>query len=385
MSDAPDKEAIGSIIDDAMAQGPMPEGEMMDVESAPLGPEIALDLLARRLPKAELHLHFEGGIRPSTVGRLAARAGVASPADLLRPDSLYDYRGFAHFIDGMRAADELMTTDESVTEAALDVMANGVDAGVRHMELMVTLGYHIDHGRDPIGYLTAIARAYERAAEMWGLSGGIIVEFDRPSGPERAKEIATIAADAADSGLPVLAVGNDGDPMTVPMMDLAPGYELARSRGLKLTGHADLPDDITASLALGLDRIDHGFFAIYDPVALEKIVATQVPMTLCITSNVIQMPGIYSDFSVHPLKGLVDAGANVTLNSDDPPMFFTDLAQEYRAAAQALGWDAAAMGDAARRSLHASWLTADREKRLAAWEREIAALVEDPRLSRVRL
>ena len=378
-----DKEEVLGAVSAAVeeAAGGMTEG-MMDIESAPLGAEISLDLLARRLPKSELHLHFEGAIPPATVGRLARRAGVASPADKMRPDSLYDYRGFAHFIDGMRDACALMVDDDAVIEAALDVFARGIDAGARHIELMTTLQYHIEHDREPRGYLAALGRAFAQAEEMWGMSGGIIVEFDRPAGPDKAKEIAEIAADARDAGAPVLAVGNDGDPLTMPFRELAPAYEYARSRGLKLTGHADLPDDITAALELGLDRIDHGFFAIYDQGVMDQLVAKQIPMTLCITSNVIQMPGLYADFEVHPLKALVDAGCNVTLNTDDPPMFYTDLAQEYRAASQALGWGPKEMGDAARRSLHASWILADRDARLAAWEREIEVLVEDPRVSR---
>ncbi|MGH2726699.1 MAG: adenosine deaminase family protein, partial [Actinomycetota bacterium] len=273
--------AVAAAVEEA-SEG-MPDG-MMDIESAPLGPEISLDLLARRLPKSELHLHFEGAIPPATVGRLARHAGMPNPAQKLRPDSLYDYRGFAHFIDGMRDACALMTTDDAVIEAALDVFARGVDAGARHIELMTTLGYHIEQGRDPRQYLAALGRAFAQAAEMWGMSGGIIVEFDRPAGPGPASEIANIAADARDAGVPVLAVGNDGDPLTLPFRDLAPAYEVARSRGLKLTGHADLPDDITAALELGLDRIDHGFFAIYDQGAMDQLVAKQIPMTLCITS-----------------------------------------------------------------------------------------------------
>ncbi|MEX2558117.1 MAG: hypothetical protein WEB06_21095 [Actinomycetota bacterium] len=384
MSD--DKEvlsAVAAAVTEA-ADG-VPADGMMDIEAAPLGTESSLDILARRLPKSELHLHFEGAIPPATVGRLARRAGMPNPAQALRPDSLYDYRGFSHFIDGMRDACALMVDDDAVIEAALDVFARGIDAGARHIELMTTLAYHIEHDREPRGYLAALGRAFEQAAEMWGMSGGIIVEFDRPAGPGRATEIANIAADAADAGVPVLAVGNDGDPLTMPFRDLAPAYEVARKRGLKLTGHADLPDDITAALELGLDRIDHGFFAIYDQGVMDQLVAKQIPMTLCITSNVIQMPGLYADFGVHPLKALVDAGCNVTLNTDDPPMFYTDLAQEYRAAARALGWGPKEMGDAARRSLRAGWITADRDARLAAWEREIEVLVEDPRASRGQL
>ncbi len=376
--------AIADVVRQAIDAGPPPAGEMMEIEAAPLGREAALDVLARRLPKAELHLHFEGAIRPSTLGRLARRAGVAPPAERLRPDSIYDYRGFKRFIEGMRAATALMIDDDAVVEAALDVLAGGVDAGVRHVELMTTLGYHIELGRDPRRHLGALGRALDEAAARWGISGGIIVEFDRPAGVDAAEEVASIAADAADAGLPVLGVGNDGDPLTVPLRDLAPAYQLARRRGLKLCGHADLPDDVGAALDLGLDRIDHGFFAVADPAALEAIVARRIPLTLCLTSNVMQMPGLYPDFDVHPVKELLRAGANVTLNSDDPPMFFTDLAQEYRAAARALGWGPAEMGAAALRSLRASWMREAERARMVAWEREIEKLVADPRLSRDR-
>ena len=82
------------------------------------------------------------------------------------------------------------------------------------------------------------------------------------------------------------------------------------------------------------------------------------------------------------MRGLVAAGAECTFHTDDPPYFFTDLAQEYRTAARTLGWDAAAMVEAARRSLHAAWVPAgERDARLAQWESELTALEADPRWS----
>ena len=350
------------------------------IETAPLGAEVGLDILARRLPKAELHLHFEGAVRPSTLHRFAHQCG-ARLADGPAPDSPYDYSNFTNFIKGMRMAASLMRDAPSVTGMALDVLAGCVDAGCRHVELMTTLNYHRERGFDPQAFLRALAAAFEQAAEFWGLGGGIIVEMDRPAGVEMALADVRDALAARDQGAPMLGVGNDGSPLTVPLGDLAPAYELAGKEGLRLCGHADLPQDVGTALDMGFDRIDHGFFAAFDPALLDRIKQREVPLTLCPTSNIIQLPGLFSDFSAHPIGTIMAAGVQVTLNSDDPPMFFTDLAQEYRATARSLGWGAEEMANAARQSLQSAWLGEDRERKLREWEHQIAALLQDPRRS----
>jgi adenosine deaminase len=375
-------DALDRAVEEAMAGGGLAgPGEMFDVESAPLGAVVALDVLARRLPKAELHLHFEGAIPPSTLRRLAAEHDVALPGSDA-PGSTFDYRGFAKFAADLARAGELLRGPDDVVSAALDVFAREVDAGCRHLELMVTLGFHTERGWEPNDFLGALATAFTAARDMWDLSGGVIVELDRGAGGQAAARIATVAADAADAGFPVLGIGNSGDPLAVPFADLAPGYEIARSRGLKLCGHVDMPDDLEPAIELGLDRIDHGFSALFRPDLLERIVERQVPLTLCLTSNILQMPGIFPDFDTHPVEALVAAGACCTFHTDDPPYFFTDLAQEYRAVARTLGWEPADLAAAARASLGAAWLVpAERDERLQTWDAEIAALLADPRWS----
>jgi len=374
------KSALDQAVEDAMAGGGLPEeGGMFDIEAAPLGPVVALDVLARRVPKAELHLHLEGAISPANLARLAGRAG-SDGATGVSPATGFDYRGFAKFGADLARAGALLRDAETVTEVTLDVLAGEVDAGARHVELMVTLGFHVERGWDPDDLLRALQAAFVEARDLWDLSGGVIVEFDRSAGGEVAAEIAGVAADAADRGLPVVGVGNSGDPLSVPFADLAPGYEVARSRGLKLCGHVDMPDDVAPALELGLDRIDHGYAALFQPELLAAVVERQVPLTVCLTSNIVQMPGIFADFDVHPVGALVGAGVNCTFHTDDPPYFFTDLAQEYRTAARTLGWEPADLVAAARRSLEAAWLPEGaRAERLAQWEAELGALLADPR------
>lgn len=371
------------LIEAAISAGPLPEGEMHPLEAAPLGTEMTLDVLARRVPKAELHLHFGGGFRPSFVWRMARRQGIDIGMEPAPPDSIYDYAGFTKFIADMRRVSAILTTPETITEAALHMLEGEVDCGARHVEMMVTLGYHAEVGIDPDDTLEAVAAAFAQAREYWDLTGGIIAEFDRPAGPDAAVEIATAAVAARERGLPVVGVGNDGDPILVPMRDLAPGYGVARRGGLRLCGHVDMPWDVPDALLLDLDRIDHGFSALAMEDELAQIVERQIPMTICPTSNVMQGPGLYPDIAAHPVGGLIAAGAYVTLNADDPPMFFTDLAQEYRSVARALGWGPVELADMARRSLEAAWLPeGERDGRLAAWAAETTALVADARRAR---
>jgi adenosine deaminase len=371
---------LDAALEMAVDAGPLAEGDQHPIEAAPLGREVTLDVLARRLPKAELHLHFEGAIRPSTLRRLASEHTVVLPGDPARPDALYDYIGFTKFIADMRRASSVLVSPTVIEEAALDVLAAEVDSGARHVELMTTLAYHAERGLDPDEVLDALGSAFSRAARWWDLSGGVIVEMDRPAGAGAALDTARQAVAAAERGVPVLGIGNDGDPLTVPLVDLAPAYALARDAGLRSCGHVDMPNDVPGALELGLDRIDHGFSAIMLPEELARIVEAQVPLTLCVTSNIVQGPGLMPDFDAHPIGALIAAGAFTTLNGDDPPMFFTDLAQEYRAVARALAWEPAEIGAAARRSLDAAWLEpSTRDARLAAWQDQIDALVGDAR------
>lgn len=354
------------------------EREAMDVEVAPVGPRVTLDLLARRLPKAVLHLHFSGAIRPSTLRLLAHEQGVDLEAGR-RPDAVYDYRGFGKFIADMQRSARLLSRD--VQRVALDVLGAEVDAGARHVELMVTVGYYQSVGVDGLGFLEQISAAFEIAQQAWDLSGGVIVEMDRGAGADAARAAVELAVEAKQRGLRVVGVGNDGDPLTVPFADLAPAYERARDAGLGLCGHVDLPDDLPVALDLGLDRIDHGYVALYDPEQLERVVAAGVPLTICPTSNILQMPGLTPDFDSHALAGLLAAGVQVTLHPDDPPMFFTDSTQEYRAATRELGWGVDELVAAARRSLDAAWLADGDSPRRERWAAEIDALVADPRWS----
>jgi adenosine deaminase len=341
-----------------------------------LGAGVRTDILARRLPKADLHLHLQGAARPSLVH---ARRGQAVTGPPGRPDGFYDYTGIPKFFDDLERAMALLVTREDVTRLAVHVLEGAVDSGCRHVELMVTPDIHRRAGTPVDDLFDGLADAFADMTARGGFSGGIIVEMDRALGPDAGVRLVREATAARDRGVPILGIGNDGEWQTVAFSALAPAYELARREGFNLCGHADTFADVRDAIDLGLDRIDHAFELAGDDELVAQVRSAGTPITCCLTSNSVMWPEQFPDIADHPFGQLRRAGLHVTVNTDDPPMFFTDLTQEYRAGARAFGWTPEVMGEIALAGLRAAWLGDGRETRLAAWEREVAALLDDVR------
>ncbi|HET9765219.1 MAG TPA: hypothetical protein VFS60_00145, partial [Thermoanaerobaculia bacterium] len=101
-----------------------------------------------------------------------------------------------------------------------------------------------------------------------------------------------------------------------------------------------------------------------------------VPLEVCPTSNV--RLGVVPDLASHPFERLRAAGATVTVNSDDPPLFATTLTGEYRHLAATFGYDAETCGLLSLAALHASFLSADEKaERERAFRAELASLGEE--------
>ena len=142
-------------------------------------------------------------------------------------------------------------------------------------------------------------------------------------------------------------------------VDRAPFAELfdrARAAGLHSVPHAGEthgPDRMWSAIRrLGAERIGHGIRCLADPALVEHLAATQLPLDVCPTSNLCTRA--VSSLAEHPLPRMLEAGLMVTLNSDDPPMFDTDLTNEYLVAAR-MGLSATTLIQLARNGVHASF------------------------------
>jgi aminodeoxyfutalosine deaminase len=182
--------------------------------------------------------------------------------------------------------------------------------------------------------------AVRQAAAEFPIEVYWILDAVRHFGPEHARQVAELAAARVDDG--VVAFGIGGDEERGPAEWFSDVYSFARIAGLRLTAHAGEtagPESVWAALAIGAERIGHGIRAIEDADLLRRLRDDNVPLEICITSNV--MTGAVPSLEAHPVRRLYDAGVPITLSTDDPGIFATTLSDEYELAARQFGFSEA--------------------------------------------
>ncbi|MFJ3905902.1 adenosine deaminase [Streptomyces sp. NPDC090025] len=309
------------------------------------------------LPKAELHVHHVGSASPRIVAELAARHPDSKvPTD---PEALTDYftfTDFAHFIDVYLSVVDLVRTPEDVRLLTFEVARDMARQNIRYAELTITPYSSTRRGIDEHAFMAAIEDA-RKAAET---ELGVILRwcFDIPgeAGLEAAEETARLAVELRPEGL--VAFGLGGPEIGVPRPQFKPYFDRARAAGLHSVPHAGEttgPETVWDALnELGAERIGHGTSSVKDPELLKHLAEHRIALEVCPTSNIATRA--VERLEDHPIKQMVEAGVLVTINSDDPPMFGTDLNNEYAVAARLLGLDERGLAALAKNAVEASFL-----------------------------
>lgn len=319
------------------------------------------------LPKAELHVHHVGSASPRIVAELAARHPDSRvPTD---PEALADYftfTDFAHFIEVYLSVVDLIRTPEDVRLLTFEVARDMARQNIRYAELTVTPFSSTRRGIEEKAFMAAIEDA-RRAAEA---EFGVVLRwcFDIPgeAGLEAAEETARLAVDLHPEGL--VSFGLGGPEIGVPRPQFKPYFDRAIAAGLHSVPHAGEttgPQTIWDALNdLRAERIGHGTSATQDPKLLGHLAEHRIALEVCPTSNIATRA--VTDLDEHPIKEMVAAGVLVTINSDDPPMFGSDLNNEYAVAARLLRLDERGLADLAKNAVEASFLDAPGKARIAA-------------------
>jgi aminodeoxyfutalosine deaminase len=316
----------------------------------------------RRLPKAELHLHMEGTILPATLVELSARHD-ARPLILAEAEALYRFTDFSGFMNAFKAVCDRLVSPEDYELAAWRMMEHLVEQGVVHAEVFVSVGvvYHFygssntEQAFEPI--FAGLERARERAARELGVSIYWILDAVRHFRVKEAARVFVKAAEMRQKFPSIIGIGLGGDERRTgsePYRDL---YARAHEAGLRLTNHAGEttgPEAIWAALSIGSERLGHAVSAIQDPDLIQELKVRRTPLELNPTSNVCT--GVCASFAEHPLRRYFDAGLLVTLNSDDPAFFGSDVANEYLLAYTLQGFSREELRQLAANSTRASFL-----------------------------
>jgi adenosine deaminase len=328
-------------------------------------------------PKVELHLHLEGAIPLVTLWDLVRKYG--GDADVPNIDSLVgrlEYTDFASFIDTWVWMTGFLRSYEDFEQAATGVAAYLARQHVYYAEASFSPTDFADHGLSPQGIATAIRHGLDKVTATT-----VVLNCDlvRDTGVQRA--LATLDAVAEvmeDADIRGITIGGS-EPAYPPEIFVA-AYRKAAKMGLRLTAHAGEaagPESVRGALdSLGVERIGHGVRAVEDAGLLERIVAEQIPLEVCPTSNIVT--GVVADWDHHPVATLLGAGANVTINSDDPLFFHTSLATELRNVSARYGADPRTLTE---RAIAASWMTSSEKRAMSSlvarwWNSHPSAITE---------
>ena len=236
------------------------------------------------LPKAELHLHLEGSIEPSTLLELRKRHGMDG-ASLAEVEQLYNYKDFAGFLAAFKDVTGHLRTPEDYEVITYRLMERLKAQNVLHAEAIVSVGVCLWRRQDFPAIFEGLERGRQRGEKDFGISLLWIFDAIRQFGAEKAQSVLDLAIRFRDRN--VVAFGIGGDERAGPAEWFAGVYGRAAEHGLHLTAHAGEsagPDSIWGALNLKAERIGHGLTAGQDPELIEELAESQVPIEICVTS-----------------------------------------------------------------------------------------------------
>jgi len=296
----------------------------------------------RQLPKAELHCHLDGSVRPATLLDLAREARVQMPrhtaeelAEFMRVD---DANSLEDYLRRFDVTVSVMQTEEALERIAYELAEDAVEDGVRYIEIRNAPILNVVHGLTLVQAVEAPLRGLRRAEKDFGIIGRSIICALRAFTPEESLEMAQLAVEFKNDGVVAfdLAGGEKGHPAARHVA----AFRYAREHNLAVTVHAgegDGAESVREAVHIcGANRIGHGTRLIEDPDLMQYVNDRRIALEVCLTSNV--QTKVSDSYEAHPLREYFDRGLNVTLNTDNRLMSGTTLTDEYVHAAEQLGF-----------------------------------------------
>jgi adenosine deaminase len=329
----------------------------------PSGPDLPprvdprLFKLLERLPKVDLHLHLVGAMRARTLAELAAKHAIELPKPV---EALYAFSAFEEFINVLRLAATVLRTREDFARVMFETLEDAYRRGnLKHAEVMFNPQYHYPCGIRYPQIVEGLRDGIAKARAEYGVSGLLIASIDREIDPARALEIMQhIVAYRCDE---VVGVGLDGPEGAGPPHKFAAAYRLAGRAGLKRTAHvcednqpierAPPEHYRVCTEVLHCDRLDHGYNLLTDPATLARARDDGLFFNICPMTSAARN----RERRLQSIRQMQAAGLRITVNTDDPAMFGTDIAQAHDLLFANLGWGVREAMELGLAGIEASW------------------------------
>jgi aminodeoxyfutalosine deaminase len=285
-------------------------------------------------PKIELHVHFEGTVRPERLLLAARRNGVALPADTVEGiRDLYRFTDFEHFIATWLLVTAALRTTDDFRQVVVDYAEQAAGHGAVYIEGIFAPAQNVRRGVRWQEVFEGYCDGAQEAREKTGVEVQLTPDMTRGATREEIAETVRWSIAYRERGIVGLGLG--GYEAEYPPELYEGAFREALDQGLGSVPHAGEvvgPKSVWGALDhLGARRLRHGFRAIEDPALVDELAARRTVLDVCPISNV--RIGIVASLEQHPLPQLVAAGVPCSLSTDDPAMFDTDLTLEYQTAA----------------------------------------------------
>jgi adenosine deaminase len=307
------------------------------------------------LPKAELHLHIEGSLEPDMMFGLAERNRISLPyADIDAVRAAYRFEHLQSFLDLYYAGADVLRTGQDFFDLCWAYLLRAKADGIVHTEIFFDPQTHTERGVAFETVLDGLEAALKKGEAELGISFRIIMCFLRHLSEDDAFKTLLQARPHAAR---IAGVGLDSSEKGNPPAKFARVFDACAALGWHLVAHAGEegpPEYVIEALdVLKVERIDHGVRSEEDPALMHRLARSRVPLTVCPLSNVKLR--VFPDLASHNLKRMLDAGINVTINSDDPAYFGGYLAENYIQTARALDLSREEVVTLARNGLESSF------------------------------
>lgn len=307
------------------------------------------------LPKVDLHCHIADSVPAGMLFDIAEANGVdLSP---YTPETIYQPAGFDDYLQRLALVCAALSRPENFRDVLLEALRRMAANRTRYCELFFNPDDH------PIAYpamLEAYVDAIDAAEARFGIRARLIPSVNRALGPRRG--MAMVEDVIRHRHAHVVGVGLDNDELLGPPAQYAEVFARARAQGLHVSAHAgerlDAAELLDAVDLLGLERIDHGYGMVGDARLAERLREAGTPFTACWTACALV------NGNAQAVTEMVRMGLNVTINTDAPASFATDINREYEKVAEAMGWGVAEIAAIARAGIAASYLPQDEKQAL---------------------
>ena len=316
-----------------------------------------------RVPKVELHLHLEGAIPHDALWELIQKyGGERSIANIQELENKLRYRDFMHFLGTWIWKNQFICEYEDFTYLAEVVARDLIRQNISYVEAIYSPPDFFRHSLETQKITEAIRCGLDRVP---GIQVRLVTDFVRNNGPENAARVLDEIKEVKNLGVIGVTIG--GAEQGYPPEPFAEVYEKARWCGFHTSAHAGEaagPESIWGAInSLKVERIGHGTRAIEDPTLVDYIVEHQIPIEICLISNVNTR--VVESIQKHPVRHYFNRGIPISINTDDPKMFGNSLAEEYQTLVAEFAFSREEIRKIILQGIEVSWLSEDRKRELA--------------------